>query len=205
MMKQTLIRPILAMAITAALIAAPALAYRLVPQGIPIAVAKSALTVVPAIDWNRMQKRPGRNAESWTLDGMPLNELTFYGGIADNEALFREPNRRDRPLPRFAATMLVPDVVQLFESSYRLAGGSALFTVDGVGPATFAGRPGFRFGYRFVVQGEDVRRRGEATGAIIAGRLYMITYEAPIIHYYAKNLEDFRAVAATARLGRSPN
>ena len=130
-----------------ALIAAPALAYKLVPHGQPIAVAKSPLTVVPAIDWNRMQKRPGRNAESWTLDGIPLNEITFYGGIADNESLFREVNRRDKPLPRFAATMLAPDVVQLFESSYRLAGGSALFTVDSVAPAMFAGQPGFRFTY----------------------------------------------------------
>ncbi len=185
----------------AALVAAPALAYKLVPHGQPIAVAKSPLTVVPAIDWNRMQKRPGRNAESWTLDGIPLNEITFYGGIADNESLFREVNRRDKPLPRFAATMLAPDVVQLFESSYRLAGGSALFTVDSVAPAMFAGQPGFRFTYSFVLQSEEVKRTGEATGAVIGGRLYMITYEAPAIHYFARNVADYRVVAASARIG----
>lgn len=105
---------------------APALAYKLVTHGRAIAVAKSALSVVPAIDWNRVQKRPGRHAESWTLDGLPLNELTFYGGILPGQALFREVDRRNKPLPRFARSMLAPDIVQLFGSSYRLAAGSSL-------------------------------------------------------------------------------
>lgn len=183
-----------------ACLALPAFAYKLVPQGKPAIVAKSDLSVVPGIAWNRVQKRPGRLAESWTLDGMPLNELTFYAGIAAGRPLFREINRRDKPLPRFAATMLAPDVVALFESSYRLAGGSSLFTTGVVGPATFAGHPGFRFTYSFVLEGEEVRRDGEATGAIIAGRLYLITFEAPSIHYFARNLGDYRAVVASARI-----
>lgn len=182
------------------LAAAPALAYKLVARGRAIAVAKSALSVVPAIDWNRVQKRPGRHAESWTLDGLPLNEMTFYGGIVPGQALFREVDRRDKPLPRFSSSMLAPDIVQLFESSYRLAAGSSLFTIDAVAPATFAGRPGFRFAYSFVQQGEEVRRIGDATGAVIDGRLYLITFEAPAIHYFAHNVADYRAVVATAKV-----
>lgn len=190
-------------AAAAALMAAgPALAYKLVRRGQPTAVAKSALTVTPAIDWNRMQRRPGRDAESWTLDGMPLNEVTFYGGVPDGRALFREVDRRDHPLPRFSATMLPPDVVQLFEASYRLAGGTALFQVDGVEPVTFAGAPGFRFRYAFTQGSDEVRRRGEATGAIIGGRLWMMTWEAPAIHYYEHNLADYRALVASARLAK---
>lgn len=188
-------------ALAAALCAMPALAYKLAPQGRAVAVAKSALSVTPAIDWNRMNRRPGRNAESWTLDGMPLNELTFYGGITDNQALFNEVDKRDKPLPRFSANMLAPDVVQLFESSYRLAGGTALFTVDSVAPATFAGQPGFRFAYTFTQQSDEVTRKGEATGTIVGGRLYLVTYEAPALHYFARNMADYRAVVASARLG----
>lgn len=184
----------------AVLLATPALAYKLVPHGQATSVAKSALTVTPAIDWNRMQRRPGRDAEAWTLDGMALNEVTFYGGVPNGKALFREVDKRDKPLPRFAATMLAPDVVQLFESSYRLAGGTSLFSVDGVEPATFAGAPGFRFRYSFTQEGEEVKRRGEATGAIIGGALWMITYEAPAIYYYDHNLADYRALVATARV-----
>lgn len=184
----------------AVLVATPALAYKLVPHGRATTVAKSALTVTPAIDWNRMQKRPGRDAEAWTLDGMALNEVTFYGGVANGKALFREVDKRYKPLPRFSATMLAPDVVQLFESSYRLAGGSSLFTVDGIAPTTFAGNPGFRFNYSFTQEGEEVKRRGEATGAIIGGQLWMITYEAPAIFYFDRNVADYRTLVSSAKV-----
>ena len=184
----------------ASLTAAPALGYKLVAQKVRVAVAKSVMTIAPPIDWNRQQSRPGRNAEAWTLDGMPLNEVTFYGGIAADQTLFKEVSKKDKPLPRFDAAMLAPDVAQLFEASYRLAGGSALFAIDGIEPASFAGHRGFRFRYSFTLEGEEVRRTGEATGAIVGGKLWMITYEAPTIHYFERNLADYRALVDSAQL-----
>lgn len=193
-------RRLMITAAAVALLAAPAFAYKLVTHGIRVPVAKSLMTVAPPIDWNRMQSRPGRNAEAWTLDGMPLNEVTFYGGIAAGRTLFREVDKKNTPLPVFAATMAAPDVVQLFEASYRLAGGSSLFTIDAVEPATFADQRGFKFNYTFTLEGEEVKRLGEAAGAIVGGKLYMITYEAPAIHYYDRNLADYRALVASAQL-----
>ena len=187
--------------IAVALLGAPALAYRLMPRGRAVLVAASTMSVVPATDWNRVDRHPGRHAERWTLDGAGLNALTFYAGIKSGMTLFREVDRRTRPLPRFSASMLAPDVVRLFESSYRLAGGSALFTVDDAAPAQFAGRPGFRFGYRFTREEDGVRRQGEGTGAVIDGQLFLITYEAPAIHYFGHDLADYRAVVASARVG----
>lgn len=193
-------RHVLVALAAASLSTAPALAYKLVPQNARVAVARSAMTVASPIDWNRQQARPGRNAEAWTLDGMPLNEVTFYGGIASDQTLFKEVSRKDRPLPRFAPSMLAPDVAQMFEASYRLAGGSALFAIDGIEPATFAGHRGFRFRYSFTLEGEEVRRTGEATGAIADGKLWMITYEAPTIHYFDRNLADYRALVDSAQI-----
>lgn len=185
---------------SAALVAAPAWAYKMVTHGTVVAVAKSPMTVTPAIDWNRQQSRPGRNAESWTLDGLSLNEVTFYGGIADDQTLFKEVDKKDKPLPHFSKSMLAPDIAQLFEQSYRLAGGSSLFQIDGIAPARFAGENGFRFQYSFALQNDEVRRRGEATGTVVGGKLYMMTWEAPAIHYYDRNLADYRALVATARI-----
>ncbi|SFP50170.1 hypothetical protein [Sphingomonas rubra] len=183
-----------------ALAAAPGWAYKLVEHAKPVTVAKSVLTVTPAIDWNRAQSRPGRNAEAWTLDGLPLNEVTFYGGIAGDQTLFKEVDKKNKPLPRFAANMLATDVAQLFEQSYRIAGGSTLFQIDGIEPARFADNPGFRFRYSFALQGDEVKRQGEAAGAIVGGRLYLIAYEAPVIHYFDRNLADYRALVATATI-----
>lgn len=178
--------------------AGPALAYKLVPASKPIAVAKSTLTVRPDRDWNRQQVRVGRFAETWTLDGVPLNDLTFYGGIADNMTLFREVAKEERPLPCFSATMLAPDIVQLFEASYRVALSTSLMSIDSIEPAKFAGAEGFRFTYSFTVQEENVRRKGEGRGAVIGGKLYLITFEAPAIHYFDRDVAAFRQIADSA-------
>jgi len=183
------------------LAAAPATAgYKLVPKGVPIAVAKSTLTVTPATDWNRLGARPGRNAESWTLDGLTLDDLTFYSGIANDTTLFRDSKKKTEPLPHFSSTMLAPDIAQLFESSYRVSIGTSLMSIDAVEPATFAGKPGFHFTYSFVIQGEEVRRKGEATGAVIGGKLYLITFEAPVIHYFDATRGAAKSVVDSATL-----
>lgn len=177
--------------------------YTMVQPGARVAVAGSTLTVTPPAAWNKAGtiRGPGKDAELWTLDGPALNELTFYGGIEDDRPLFREVSRRERPLPRFSSTMLAPDVAALFESSYRVASGTPLFEMRGMEPATFAGRPGFRFGYSYVLQGEEVRRRGEATGAIVDGRLYLISFEAPEIHYFGRDEAAYRRIVESARFG----
>lgn len=183
------------------LAATPAIAgFKLVPKGTPVTVAKSTLTVTPSVDWNRLGARPGRNAESWTLDGLTLNDLTFYSGIANDTTLFRDAKKKTAPLPRFSSTMLAPDVAQLFESSYRVSIGTSLMSIDGVEPATFAGRPGFHFSYTFVIQGEEVRRKGEATGAVIGGKLYLITFEAPVIHYFDATRDAAKTVVDSAKI-----
>jgi len=189
------------MGIAIGLATAPALAgYKLVPKGVPIAVAKSTLMVTPSTDWNRLGARPGRNAESWTLDGLTLDDLTFYGGIANDTTLFRDSKKKTEPLPRFSSTMLAPDIAQLFESSYRVSIGTSLMSIDSVEPATFAGRPGFHFSYTFVIQGEEVKRKGEATGAVIGGKLYLITFEAPVIHYFDATHGAAKSVVDSAKI-----
>jgi hypothetical protein len=190
----------LALLVSAGLIGSTAVlaAGRLKPAGVAVAVARSGLTVSPDRAWSK-GARPGRLSESWTLDGLSINELTFYGGIADNTTLFREVSKSERPLPRFSKTMLMPDIVQLFESSYRVALTTPLFTVDSVEPAPFAGTDGFRFTYSFAVA-DEVKRKGEARGAIIGGKLYMVTYEAPRIHYYDRDYASFVKIAESARI-----
>lgn len=196
-------RKFLMIAGSAALLAAmPAMAgFKLMPAGQPQLIRKSALTVTPGIAWNRLGARLGRNAEAWTLDGNTLNDLIFYTAIPAGQTLFREVDKKNKPLPKFDAKMLAPDVAAMFESTYRIAGSTSLFSVDSIEPATFAGKPGFRFTYSFTIQNEEVKRVGEATGAIINGQLYMITFEAPKIHYYARNIADYRAVVASAKVG----
>ena len=173
--------------------------YKLIPADEAVAVAKSGMTVTPSQDWNHLGPRVGRNAESWTLDGLTLNDVTFYGGIAADQTLFKERDKKDKPLPRFSATMLAPDVVQMFEESYRIANDTTLFKIDGVAPEKFMGGDGFRFTYTFTST-DEVERRGEADGVVIAGKLYMMTLEAPAIYYFDTVLPPYHKLVDSGAL-----
>lgn len=191
-----------ALVATTLLIAAPASAgFKLMPTGKAQPVGKLGLSVTPPNDWNRLGSKIGRNAESWTLDGLSLNDLSFYAGIEEGRTLFREVDKKNRPLPKFTASMLPTDIVSLFEGSYRVAAGTSLFEIGKVEPTTFAGKPGVHFTYSFVQQGEEVRRNGEGTGAIIGGKLYLITFEAPVIHYFDRDIAQYHTLVGTARVG----
>jgi hypothetical protein len=182
------------------LVATPAMAGNaLVPANQPVAVGKSLLRVTPDIEWNRLALRPGRNSESWTLDGEELNDLTFYGGLAEDKTLFREVDKRNRPLPHISGTMLITDVPSLLENSYRIALNTPIFAIESMEPAAFGGKPGLRFRYSFTRSGEALARTGEARAALVDGKLYMITYEAPRLHFFEKSVQSFRQIADSAQ------
>lgn len=186
------------------LVATPAPAGNtLVRQGVAVTVARSALTVTPDHEWNRMGARPGRRSETWTLDGAALNDLTFYGAIETGKPLFREADRKHRPLPRYSSRMLLTDIPTLLENSYRIALGTTLMTIDTVEPTLLAGRKAVRFTYTCTRQGEDVERRGEAVAAIIDRKLFMMSFEAPTIYYFDRDLAAFRRLVATAKMTES--
>lgn len=171
---------------------------KLMAPGARVPVAKSTLTVTPASEWNKLGARPGKNAETWTLDGDVLNDVTFYGGIPDGKTLFAEVDKRNKPLPRVSATMLITDIPVLLENSYRIALDTPLMRIESMEPAQFAGVKGVRFTYSFTRQNEEILRYGEARAAMVKGALYMITYEAPALHYFQKSLPAFRQLADSA-------
>ena len=182
-------------------LATPAIAGNsLIPAGQAVTVAKSALTITPDREWNKLGARPGRNSESWTLDGDGLNDVTFYGGIEDDRTLFREVNKRAKPLPRFRSTMLLTDIPALFEASYSIALDTPTMTIESVAPATFLGAKGVRFTFGFTSPGEDVRRKGEAVATVIDGRLYLVSFEAPAVFYHDRDVGAYRAIVAGARM-----
>ncbi|MBB3346455.1 hypothetical protein [Sphingomonas sp. BK069] len=171
---------------------------RLVEAGRPVAVAHDTLTVTPDREWNELGWRAGPRCERWTLDGEALNAVTFCGAVESGRPLFREVWKHDQPLPHFSTPMLLTDVPDLVEKSYRIALGASLMTIDSAEPARLDGERAIRFRYTFTRQ-EEVERHGEAIAAIRGKKLYWMSYEAPAIHYYARDLESWRRLAATAR------
>lgn len=187
--------------IAALLGSTPALAgWKVVPAGAPAEVAKSPMKATPAVAWNRSTSRPGPKAEMWTLDGALLNEVTFFGGIGEGEALYKERQKKEKPLPKFKASMLPTDIVSLFEASNRIILESPLFEVDKVEPAKLGGHSGVRFAYHYSTQGDQLVRKGEAVAAIVGGKLYLVNFAAPEIHYFDRDVTKFRSLVDTIKI-----
>jgi hypothetical protein len=193
-----LVRAILAVLI-AALLSPAAMAHKLRAQGVAVTIADSPLTVTPGRDWNRLDGNIGKRTESWTLDGGQLNDLTFFAGIEPGKPLVRERSKKREPLPRFGASTLLVEIPELFEATYRSAKQIADFRVTDVQPIRFLGQEGVMFAFEYV-DGDELTRKGEAQAAIVGGRLYMISFDAPRLHYFTRTVEDYRKIVASARL-----
>jgi len=167
----------------------------LVAVGMQSKVAHSSLSAKPMAEWNRLSREDGKNVEVWTIDGDALNKVSFYGGIASGKPLLREADKKRDPLPKVSTTMLMTDIPALLESTYR-----SLHLVDQMdigeqAPALLGGHKAIRFSYTLTSSGDEVRRKGEAVGALVDGQLYLVTYEAPALHFFDKDVEKYRQLA----------
>lgn len=193
-------RFILLFAMLISALSAPAAAqWRLVEAGKPREVVSGAMVVTAPADWNRATNRPTKRTEIWTKDGTTLGELDFWLGVKQGEPLFKETSKKKAPLPKFDPAMLPTDLVEFFEDTARTVLGGSLFEVTHVVPATLAGQQGVEFEYRYT-GGDEVARRGLVRGAIIGGRLYLVNWDAPRLHYFDDHVDEVRAIMDSARL-----
>lgn len=181
------------------LLASPAAAHKLRLSGQAVTVAGSGVTVTPSRDWNRLDANVGKHTETWTLDGEQLNDLTFFGGIEAGKPLVKERDKKHDPLPKFTRETLLIEIPELLEGTYRThkqIGSFRLLTTESV---QFLNHEGVSFTYEYV-DADLLTRKGEARASIIGSKLYMITFDAPRLHYFDLGLSDFRALASSAKL-----
>ena len=181
------------------LAATSAQAHKLRLKGEAVAIAASSLTIVPTRDWNSLSRKIGKNSETWTLDGEQLNNVTFFAAVPAGSPLRKEQSKKHAPLPKFTSTTLLAEVPELLEGTYRSSNGSGLFRIVSTAPESFLGQDGVTFTYEFTDE-DELTRKGEARAAIVGGKLYMISFDAPRLNYFDKGVADFRTLAASATL-----
>jgi hypothetical protein len=180
---------------------APALAdWAVMSSGSDIKVAKGTMTVKPLEDWNRSSGRPSKRSEAWTQDGINLNELTFFGAIGDGESILRQGWTTTEKLPKFKSDMLPTDLAEMFEATHRMVLQSPVFKMGKVEPAKLGTHDAVRFNYSYAAQAEDIERRGEAVAAIVDGRLYIVNFVAPSLHYFDAGIAEVRAMVASVQI-----
>jgi hypothetical protein len=167
-----------------------------------VRVGDNSLAVTPPREWNRISSSlfwDIRDVEDWTENGPYLDGISFVTGLKDGKALVRQYRRDDRQVPKFRSNMTPPEIAAMIESLFRVRGGAVDFTTLSLAPRPFLGANGFQLDFEHL-DGDEVRRRGRAVGAVVNGQLYLILFDAARSHYYNALLPDFEAIVNSARL-----
>ena len=157
------------------------------------------LTVIPQTEWNQASARPGKTGRSWTQDGFGLNVLEIFAGIDEGMPIYRERSRKRNPMPKFQSGMLLPDLADFFERSFRAQYQVTDFEVLETVPAQFAGSNGLRVMYRYTLPDDELTRLGEVRMAIVGGELFLMNFNAPRLHYFASGIAEVEVMMEGAR------
>lgn len=171
--------------------------WKLMPAGKPVDLVGIAVT--PQNDWNQASARPGKQGRAWTRDGFGLNGLEFFAAVPDGQPLYRERNKKRNPMPKFDKSMLLPDLVDFFERSFRVTNQITDFAVVESSPASFGAHPAVRLRYRYSLPNNELVRIGEARLSVVKGKLYVANYFAPELHYFSAGLDEAMAMMESAR------
>ena len=166
---------------------------------------KEALSLNTANAWNRFELgqmylsvAPGA-AEVWTQDGVTLDALAFFVGVAQGETLGRAI--AGKKLPQFRSTMTPGEIVELYEQMVTQDGSA--FALKRVAPGRFGDQPGFRFEHTITRKSDNVLLKGVGQGAVVKGKLYLVAFTAPSIYYYDRHLPQIEPLIASVRI-RAP-
>lgn len=175
----------------------PALAgWKIVPAN--RAVLFDAVTLTPTSDWNRASARPGKFGVALTHDGFGLDGLEIFSGVPAGAPLYRERSAKKDPMPKFEGTMLLTDLADFFERSFRVRNQLTDFTVEKVAPVEFGGHKGVMLRYRYSMPQDGLVRQGIARLAIAKGKLYAANFYAPRLHYFPAYAPEVEAILDSA-------
>ncbi len=155
--------------------------------------------------WNKVQLAGTQQPfDLWTQEGLTVDALRFWAGIATNQELIKMPSAsvpaggKAARVPTFVAGMPPDQLVNLFETMYSADG--SIVTMNKVEPVVFAGERGVRFEFTMVRKSDDVTMRGVGWVAVKKDQLYAATFVAPRLSFFPRLLPRAESVVRTAAI-----
>lgn len=162
-------------------------------------VKVGAMTLSPSSAWNQGGSALAKPGVSWTQDGFELNAFEVFPGVPAGKPLYKERSKKNNPMPKFDPTLLLPELADFFERSFRAGKGVTDFTLEASEPVVFAGGQGLEVHYRYSLPNDELVRRGIARLAVVDKKLYAATFYAPDVHYFAAGLPEAKSLMEKAR------
>jgi hypothetical protein len=145
--------------------------------------------------WNQVNM-PGADTIMWTQDGVTLDALQFWVGVADGKPI-APPGQDKRPLA-FKASMQPHELVALMQSYYARDGSTV--TLDKMEPADFVGRKGVRYRFTVVRKFDEVTLSGLGYAAVVGSELVALGFISPRLGFYPRHEAEVDAIARSAAL-----
>ncbi|MDB5860372.1 MAG: hypothetical protein JWQ76_4061 [Ramlibacter sp.] len=173
-------------------------------------VVNESLLVHVSDAWNRINDPwEGESYDTWTQEGMPLDQLRIWGAVKPGQALMNRPqfysrgaDSKEPRVPTFKAGLPAEKLVSLFEELYANEG---VVTVTKIDRDSFAGQPGVRFEFTLERRSDDLTLSGVGWVAVRSApatgeELYAATFMAPQLSFFPRLLPMAEAVVKTARI-----
>lgn len=170
---------------------APSLAaWKAVVDGTPFVHASSGYSIQYPSGW-RWIKMPFGDETIASLDGPGLQTISV--DFRKHKKAFRALNQDSTPemVPQELAQKLIAEATQA----------RSLQNVEVLSdePTTLAGRPGFRVmvTYRTPVDAGSLRYREIVVGANSPQGIFIVSYRAPVLHYFDRDVPAFEKTLAS--------
>jgi hypothetical protein len=180
-----------------ALLAAGCAAYTAIDASKPVTVGNK-VTVTPQIAWAQAAS-PGVSGTVWTADGVALDALMFFTGIAPGQPLIKVSGVDKKEVRAYQAGMVPDDVMELLASNIGKLGYRQIATSN-LRPAPFGKSEGFRFDLTGTT-GDGLEMKGVAIFTQRGGKLDLILFIAPNEYYFGRYSETVERIFASIQAG----
>jgi hypothetical protein len=148
--------------------------------------------------WNHLQAPGLGPAQTWTREGLTVDQLLLYSGIKNGE-LVHAPSRSGKEKDfAFRAGMMPDEIVAMFEGMLTRDGSS--FKLTRLEPSPFGGLKGFRFDYVLTRKVDNVVLSGMGWGVVSKGELFAIVYMAPRLVFFSRHAAQVEKIALSAKI-----
>jgi hypothetical protein len=147
--------------------------------------------------WNHVALPNQGPAQTWTMEGLPVDVLLIYSGLKDGQAI-HGPGTAGQKSFNFQAKMQPDEIVALFEGFLSRDGSE--FKLLKLEPSAFGGEKGFRFEYALTRKVDGVALSGFGYSAISKGELFALVYQAPRLTFFSRHKDRVEQIARSARV-----
>ena len=95
--------------------------------------------------------------------------------------------------------MMLLELGDLFERVFRARAQAVEFVREAEVPSKLSGHSALQMHYRYVLPDSPLRRQGVARLAVVDGRLYILNFTGPSLHYFGDGLPEAISIMDSAK------